>query len=148
MMIKLDVVFDKIYDFMLKNDDVFDMLKHDYDHDISNYNNGILDDFHLPRRIRPIYDRVWNEDNIIDCLSLLNTVEHIATGCVYHKYNDTYDICNDNMPKNVQELLIKDVRKVTSGGCSVTNLSIVKFFEKSNDIDSLILFQKLIERFS
>ena len=147
-MIKLNIIFDKIYDFMLKNDDVFDMLKHDYDHDISNYNNGILDDFHLPRRIRPIYDRVWNEDNIIDCLSLLNTVEHIATGYVFHKYNDTYDICNDNMPKNVQELLIKDVQKVTSSGCSINDLSIVDFFENANNIDSLILFQRLIDRFS
>lgn len=147
-MIKLNVVFDKIYDFMLKNDDVFDILKHEYNHDISNYNNGILDDFHLPRRIRPIYDRVWNEDNIIDCLSLLNTVEHIATGRVFHKYNDTYDICNDNMPKNVQELLIKDVQKVTSSGCSINDLLIVDFFENANNIDSLILFQRLIERFS
>lgn len=147
-MIKLNIIFDKIYDFMLKNDDVFDMLKHDYDHDISNYNNGILDDFHLPRRIRPIYDRVWNEDNIIDCLSLLNTVEHIATGRVFHKYNDTYDICNDNMPKNVQELLIKDVQKVTSSGCSINDLLIVDFFENANNIDSLILFQRLIDRFS
>lgn len=147
-MIKLNVVFDKIYDFMLKNDDVFDILKHEYNHDISNYNNGILDDFHLPRQIRPIYDRVWNEDNIIDCLSLLNTVEHIATGYVFHKYSDNDDICNDDMPKNVQELLNNDVRKVISGGCSINDLSIVKFFEKSNDIDSLILFQRLIERFS
>lgn len=147
-MIKLNVVFDKIYDFMLKNDDVFDILKHEYNHDISNYNNGILDDFHLPRRIRPIYDRVWNEDNIIDCLSLLDTAEHITTGYVFHKYSDTYDICNDNMPKNVQELLIKDVQKVTSSGCSINDLSIVDFFEDANDIYSLILFQRLIDRFS
>lgn len=147
-MIKLNIIFDKIYDFMLKNDDVFDMLKHDYDHDISNYNSGILDDFHLPRQIRPVYDRVWNEDNIIDCLSLLNTVEYIATGYVFHKYSDTDDICNDNMPKNVQELLIKDVQKVASSGCSINDLSIVDFFENANNIDSLILFQRLIERFS
>lgn len=147
-MIKLNIIFDKIYEFMLKNDDVFDMLKRDYDHDINNYNNGILDDFHLPRQIRPIYDCVWNEDNIIDCLSLLNTVEHIATGYVFHKYSDTDDIDDNSMSKNIQTLLNSDAQKVISGGCSINDLLIVDFFENANNIDSLILFQRLIERFS
>lgn len=147
-MIKLDIVFDEIYHFMLKNNDVFNMLKRDYEHDISNYDNGILDDFHLPRQIRPLYDRVWNEDNIIYCLSLLETVEHIMNGYVFHKYSDSDDIDNNSIPKNIQALLNNDAQKVISGGCSINDLSIVRFFENSNDIDSLILFQKLIERFS
>lgn len=147
-MIKLDIVFDEIYHFMLKNNDVFNMLKRDYEHDISNYDNGILDDFHLPRQIRPLYDRVWNEDNIIYCLSLLETVEHIMNGYVFHKYSDSDDIDNNRIPKNIQVLLNNDAQKVISGGCSINDLLIVSFFENSNDIDSLILFQKLIERFS
>lgn len=76
-MIELNIVFDKIHDLMLKNQFVFDILQSDYDHDINNYYNNILNDFHLPQDIRPLYDSIWNENDIIYCL-LFSIIENCS----------------------------------------------------------------------
>lgn len=148
-MIELNIVFDKIHDLMLKNQFIFDMLQSDYDHDVNNYHNDILNDFYLPQDIRPLYDRIWNEDDIVYCLALLKTVQNMACGVVFHEYNDNDGIDNNNLSKTINELLKIDKQRVISDGCSINDLLIVNFFKSNiNDINSLMLFQKLIERFS
>lgn len=73
----------------------------------------------------------------------------MADGLVFHEYNDNDGIDNNDLSKTINELLKVDKQRVISDGCSINDLLIVNFFESNiNDINSLILFQKLIERFS
>lgn len=138
-MIEFDIVFDKIHGLMLKNQMVFDMLQSDYDHDVNNYHNNIFNDFYLSRDIRPLYDHIWNENDIVYCLALLKTVQNMADGLVFHEYNDNDGIDNNNLSNHINKLLKVDKQRVISDGCSINDLLIVNFFENNiNDINSLM----------